>query len=404
MYFEYGEAEISYLRQKDKRLCEVIDRVGHIDRVVDMDLFSSVVHHIVGQQISTKAQATIWKRMQDALGEVNAETILAAGVPKLQSMGMSFRKAEYITDFAEKVHTGVFDLDAVEHMSDEDAIRELSSLKGIGVWTAEMILLFCMQRPDIFSYDDLAIKRGLQRIYHHKKIDRKLFERYRKRFSPYCSVASLYLWAAAGGQMPETEQKSSGERKAATRKTDNETVTYLHYYDSPLGEIVMASDGEALNGLWFIGQKYFEQTLTGKTEEKDLPVFSQTDSWLNIYFSGQEPDFLPPIAMPAQASEFQKDVWDILQEIPYGDLTTYGEIAAKIAEKQGRESMSAQAVGGAVGHNPVSILVPCHRVVGRDRSLTGYAGGVEKKVRLLELEGHRMDAAGKVERSDKIIS
>lgn len=150
MYFAYGEAEASYLRQKDKRLCQVIDRIGHIDRPVDTDLFSSVVHHIIGQQISTKAQATIWQRMQDALGTVNAETILTAGVPKLQGLGMTFRKAEYITDFAEKVHTGAFDLHAVEHMSDEDAIRELSSLKGIGVWTAEMILLFvCSAR--IFS-------------------------------------------------------------------------------------------------------------------------------------------------------------------------------------------------------------------------------------------------------------
>ena len=113
MYFEYGETELSYLRQKDKRLGAVIDRIGHIDRTVDTDLFSSVVHHIVGQQISTKAQATVWGRMQDALGEVNAETILAAGVPKLQSLGMTFRKAEYITDFARKVHTGAFDLDAV---------------------------------------------------------------------------------------------------------------------------------------------------------------------------------------------------------------------------------------------------------------------------------------------------
>lgn len=150
MYFAYGGAEASYLRQKDKRLCQVIDRIGHIDRPVDTDLFSSVVHHIIGQQISTKAQATIWQRMQDALGTVNAETILTAGVPKLQGLGMTFRKAEYITDFAEKVHTGAFDLHAVEHMSDEDAIRELSSLKGIGVWTAEMILLFvCSAR--IFS-------------------------------------------------------------------------------------------------------------------------------------------------------------------------------------------------------------------------------------------------------------
>ncbi len=202
-YFEYGETELNYLRQKDKRLCSVIDRVGHIDRAVDTDLFSSVVHHIVGQQISTKAQATIWQRMRDALGEVNAGTILAAGVPKLQSLGMTFRKAEYITDYAEKVRTGAFDLDAVEHMPDADAIRALSALKGIGVWTAEMILLFCMQRPDIFSYDDLAIQRGLRMVYHHRSIDRERFERYRRRFSPYCSVASLYLWAVSGGAIPE---------------------------------------------------------------------------------------------------------------------------------------------------------------------------------------------------------
>ena len=156
MYFKYGETELSYLQNKDKRLSDIIKCIGHINRVVDADLFSSVIHHIIGQQISTKAQATIWQRMQDALGVVNAETILTAGVPKLQSLGMTFRKAEYITDFAAKVHTGVFDLDAVEHMSDEDAIRELSALKGIGVWTAEMILLFCLQRPNIFSYDDLA--------------------------------------------------------------------------------------------------------------------------------------------------------------------------------------------------------------------------------------------------------
>ena len=202
MYFVYGETEISYLCQKDKRLCEVIDRIGHIDRTVDTDLFASVVHHIIGQQISTKAQETIWQRMRDTLGEVHAETILAAGVPKLQSLGMTFRKAEYILDFAEKVRSGAFDIQAVERMSDAEAIRALSSLKGIGMWTAEMILLFCLQRPDIFSYDDLAIQRGLRMVYHHRTIDRKLFEKYRRRFSPYCSVASLYFWAVAGGAIP----------------------------------------------------------------------------------------------------------------------------------------------------------------------------------------------------------
>ena len=209
MYFTYGAAELNYLRKKDKRLGGVIDRVGPIRREVDPDLFSSVVHHIIGQQISTKAQATIWQRMRDALGQVNAETVLAAGVPRLQALGMTFRKAEYITDFAEKVHTGAFDLAAVERMSDEDAIEALRALKGIGVWTAEMILLFCMQRPDIFSYDDLAIQRGLRMVYHHREIDRALFEKYRRRFSPYCSVASLYLWAVSGGAIPEMKDYKS---------------------------------------------------------------------------------------------------------------------------------------------------------------------------------------------------
>lgn len=203
MYFEYGQKEIEYLKSKDKRLAEVIDKIGMIERQVDSDLFSSVIHHIIGQQISTKAQATIWQRMNDALGTVNADTVLNAGTDSLQALGISFRKAEYITDFAGRVKDGSFDIKAVENMSDEEAIKELSSLKGIGVWTAEMILLFCMQRPNILSFDDLAIQRGMRMVYRHRKIDRKLFEKYRRRLSPYCSVASLYFWAVSGGAIPE---------------------------------------------------------------------------------------------------------------------------------------------------------------------------------------------------------
>ena len=203
MYFRYGEREIEYLKAKDERLRKVIEKIGHVDRAVDTDLFSSVVHHIIGQQISTKAQATIWARMQAQFGEVNAQSISAAGIDTLQSLGMTFRKAEYIKDFAEKVKTGEFALQEISRLPDKEAIQALASLKGIGVWTAEMILLFCLQRPNIFSFDDLAIQRGLRMVYHHRKIDRKLFEKYRRRFSPYCSAASLYLWAVAGGTIPE---------------------------------------------------------------------------------------------------------------------------------------------------------------------------------------------------------
>ena len=186
MYFQYGETETAYLSARDERMAAVIAQAGHIEREVDTDLFSAVVHHIVGQQISTKAQATIWKRMQDEFGVVDAAAVLGAGVEKLQSFGMTFRKAEYITDFARKIESGEFDLEGIRQRPDDEAIRELSSLKGVGVWTAEMILLFCMQRPDVFSYDDLAIQRGLRMVYHHRKIDRKLFEKYRRPFSPYC--------------------------------------------------------------------------------------------------------------------------------------------------------------------------------------------------------------------------
>lgn len=213
MYFIYGDEEIEYLKSKDKILGGVIEKIGHIERVTDTDLFSSVVHHIIGQQISTKAQETIWQRLKDELGEVNAENIYKTDISRLQSLGMSFRKAEYIKDFADKVHSGSFNLQDILEMSDEEAIKALVSLKGIGVWTAEMILLFCLQRPDIFSFDDLAIQRGLRMVYHHRKIDRKLFEKYRRRFSPYCSVASLYLWAVSGGAIPEMKDYAPKKRK-----------------------------------------------------------------------------------------------------------------------------------------------------------------------------------------------
>lgn len=219
MFFQYGEKEITYLKQKDKRLAEVIDKIGKIEREVDSDLFSSVVHHIIGQQISTKAQATIWQRMQDNLGVVNADTVLAAGINHLQSFGMTFKKAEYITGFAVKVQDGVFDLEEIWDKTDDEAIEELSSLKGIGVWTAEMILLFCMQRPNVFSYGDLAVLRGMRMVYHHRKIDRKLFEKYRRRLSPYCSVASLYFWAVAGGAIPDMKDDAPKKESRKNERT-----------------------------------------------------------------------------------------------------------------------------------------------------------------------------------------
>ncbi len=161
-------------------------------------------------------------------------------------------------------------------------------------------------------------------------------------------------------------------------------MTYVHHFDSPLGGITAASDGEFLTGLWFDGQKYFAAGFSGEREERLLPVFTETGRWLDIYFEGKYPGFTP--ALRLGGTPFRRAVWEILMTIPYGRTATYGEIASKLAARQGLARMSAQAVGGAVGHNPVSIIVPCHRVVGSDGSLTGYAGGVDKKEKLLRLE------------------
>lgn len=155
-------------------------------------------------------------------------------------------------------------------------------------------------------------------------------------------------------------------------------MTYLHTYESPLGKIILAADNDGLTGLWFEGQKYFGSTITAPTEEKNLPVFDEADRWLDLYFAGSVPDFTPPLH--PQGTAFRRAVWKALLAIPYGTTTTYGALAEKLGS-------SARAVGNAVGHNPISLIVPCHRVVGADGSLTGYAGGVERKDRLLTLEG-----------------
>lgn len=167
-------------------------------------------------------------------------------------------------------------------------------------------------------------------------------------------------------------------------------MTYIQRYNSPLGGILLAADEVGLTGLWFDGQKYFARDLPAERMERDTAALSETKRWLDCYFTGKEPDFTPPLHPIGSA--FRQAVWEILLQIPYGKTTTYGAIARQLAEKQGLSRMSAQAVGGAVGHNEISILIPCHRVVGTSGSLTGYAGGVDKKMRLLELE--HTDMAG----------
>ena len=158
-------------------------------------------------------------------------------------------------------------------------------------------------------------------------------------------------------------------------------MTYVHDYSSPVGKILLAANEDSLTGLWFYGAKYFAAGLESERTEMLTPALEQTMQWLDVYFSGSEPGFVPPLEM--HGSAFQRSVWAELMKIPYGQTSSYGEIALRLGVN------SAQAIGGAVGHNPISIIAPCHRVLGADGSLTGYAAGVDKKMRLLELESAR---------------
>lgn len=416
-YVEYGDDAVAYLSARDQRMADAIARIGHVWRVRDDDLFQAVVHSIVGQQISTRAQVTVWSRMRDGLGTVDAAHVAAASVEELQAFGMTYGKAGYIRDFALRVQDGSFDIAAVERMGDDEAIEALASLRGVGRWTAEMILTFCLNRPDVFAYDDLAIQRGLRMLYHHRRITRKLLGRYRRRFSPYCSVASLYLWEVAGGALPELRdlaQKAGPARKRPARKAGEKDggaarkvvrkgasaprkdagagagTTYVTTFETGMiGTLTLASDGERISHCWFEHDRNWDADAAKTYVRKDdLPVFDIACRWLRRYFAGERPDS-SELPLGLSGTPFRMAVWGQLLRIPYGQTVTYGELAERVESQTGRRT-SARAVGGAVGHNPICVIVPCHRVVGSGGSLTGFAGGIEVKARLLAAEGVKM--------------
>lgn len=197
-----------------------MDKIGPLHREVQPDLFAALINSIVGQQISTKAQKTIWQRIEERFAPVTPQSVCALSLEDMQACGISFRKAAYIKEVAELVAGGQLNLDSLHCMPDEQVCDSLSKLKGIGKWTAEMLMTFSMQRPDVISNGDLAILRGLRMLYRHRKISPSLFEKYKRRYSPYASIASLYLWAIAGGACPALSDPAlkKGVRKRTMQK------------------------------------------------------------------------------------------------------------------------------------------------------------------------------------------
>lgn len=196
-FFAYGKTETEYLTKRDPVLGEAIARIGHIDREVIPNLFTALVNSIAGQQISGKALATVWARLCDQLGEITPETILAAGEENLRACGMSGRKAGYMLAAAHAVQDGTINIHSLVDKNDDEIIKTLTALPGVGRWTAEMLLIFSLERPDVLAFDDFGIRKGMCCLYGLEELTRTQFEEYRARYSPYATVAGLYLWEIA---------------------------------------------------------------------------------------------------------------------------------------------------------------------------------------------------------------
>lgn len=201
-YFKYTSEEIEYLSKKDKKLASAIVQIGDIQRVCIENIYHALVNAMIGQQISTKAHATVWKRMLATYGDFTVTRIYKEPVEELQKIGISMKKAQYIKNLTESIYEGRLDLASLKTMSDEGVCQTLVEIKGIGKWTAQMIMLHSMQRKDIISDLDLGIIKGMKMLYRHRTISKEQFEKYKKRYSPYGSIASLYLWAISAGALP----------------------------------------------------------------------------------------------------------------------------------------------------------------------------------------------------------
>lgn len=197
-YFIYGKEELEFLKEKDQKLGELIEQTGFIKREIIPDLYEALINSILGQQISSKALETVWGRFRDKFPVITPDYIVKCEPEEIKDCGTSLRKAQYILEITKRITEGELDLSGLKEMSDEAVIKELIKLPGIGAWTAQMLMIFSMQRKNILSQGDLGIQKGICMLYHHRKLTPALYEKYKKRFSPYATIASFYLWELAG--------------------------------------------------------------------------------------------------------------------------------------------------------------------------------------------------------------
>ncbi|AWX69240.1 methylated-DNA--[protein]-cysteine S-methyltransferase [[Mycoplasma] anseris] len=375
MIFKYDESALEFLKNVDEKLQKIINKFGKLEISLEEDVFQSIIKNIIGQQISIQIQNKLWNNIKQTLKEINLETTKNLNLEDWKNFGLSSQKAQYIFEFITKIRRHEFDIDKLNNMSDDEAISYLTTLNGIGPWTAEMVLVFCLNRLDVFSINDLGIKIGLMNLYGLKEITKKQLNDFKKKFSPYGSIASFYIWKCV-------------EKDIWKPKGIWQLDKYFDFYQSKIGVILLQANEDELTKISINpDQKYKKINFLEKHHfpfiNNDSKIIKETKTWLDNYFNNKISVCNVPLKM--QGTPFQKEVWLQISQIQYGKTKTYKEIANQLAIKKGIKNMSCQAVGTACGKNNFPIIIPCHRVLASN-SIGGFNGNIKTKINLLNHE------------------
>lgn len=370
--------KVEHLRNADARMAQIIEHFGYLERPTDAPLFPTLVRNIVSQQIATSVAERTWQRLLKSVGEVTPEAVVGLGEGGLREVGLPVRKAKWILSAAERFALGEFDQHRLAKLSDRQLITRLTSLDGVGVWSAEMLLMSSLGRENILSSGDLILRRAISTLYGERRLTARRMEHYRRLFSPYASVASLYLWAY-GNSLPKRTTEIT-IRPLGFQKMKDKSIHYA-IYPTQRGDMLIASSAKGVCRVAFADDR--EEALDelraemrgAQIEYHPEPSHRQMVRLIEGKSSPRN------LTLYLEGTPFERKVWRELLRIPYGITVSYADIAAATGF-----SKAYRSVGNAVSANPIAIVIPCYRVIHADGSLGNYNAGVERKHYLLDAE------------------
>lgn len=369
--------KVEHLRCADPRMAQIIERFGYLERPTDAPLFPTLVRNIASQQVATSVAERTYDKLTQRCGEVTPEAVIALGLEGLSSVGLPARKARWILSAAERFAAGEFSEEVLATLSDKEAIRKLVGLDGVGVWSAEMLLMFSLGRENILSYGDLILRRAIAALYGERRLTIKRMEHYRRLFSPYSSVASLYLWAY-GNSLPKRTTEIT-IRPLGFAKMKNKAISY-GIYTTTYGKMLIASTTKGVCRVAFADDR--EEALDElRAEMRGALLTERTEPCHREMVRVIDGKSSANLTLYLEGTPFERKVWREVLKIPYGISVSYADIAAATGF-----SKAFRAVGNAVGANPIAIVIPCHRVIHADGTIGNYNAGVEKKHLLHEKE------------------